>query len=137
MSTETRELSLPALLRRARQCVSLTTIVRASQDSIDDSESCIAEIVSIAGEIAEQLYRHFLHTVGGGDTAVTAFGVAGKLDATLAAAAELALRIEATSDDDARDRLNNRVGWLRNAADDLAIELAKLVDQMSVEGGAA
>lgn len=137
MNAETNyRLTPETLLRNAKQCAALTYCIRVSRDDFENDEA-MAELATLAYDLAAGMHRHFLHSASASDTEGKAFGVSGKLYATLAAIDDCAgPRTMETGQPDYAT-VACRVGWLQNAANDLAEELRELIARLNAEGGAA
>ena len=122
-------------LQRARKCAALTMVARDRGNSGAQGEF-EAEISIMARDLAAKINHVFMHSTSGDIGQAQAFATSGKLQATLDCICELnerAERILEIADDAKRDALWCRIGWLHNAADDLAQDLAKALISSSVE----
>ena len=137
MNAETKTRLTPQmLLRNAKQCAALTGCIRVSRDDFENDEA-IAELATLAYDLASGMHLYFLHSTAASNTEGRAFGVSGKLYSTLAAIDEIAGPDTTASGQREYETVACRVGWLQNAADDLAKELLGLVRELQAEGGAA
>ena len=115
------------LLQHARQCAALTTVARDRGNAGAQGEF-ETEISILARDLAAKINHVYMHSTSGDIGQARAFATSGKLQATLECICELndrAERILEIADDAERDALWCRIGWLHNAADDLARSLTQ------------
>lgn len=130
-------LTTTAVLRKAKQLAALTSFIRdeAWGYTIDSRES---ELVGLAEDLAAGVYDHFGNSPSPASaTGRAAYGASGKLAAVITSIAHACDTAIAATNDDERDALASRIGWLQLNAGEIAEELASHVEQLCAEGAAA
>ena len=126
-----------SILRKAKQLAALTSFIRDEFGgcTIESRES---ELVGLAQDLAAGIYDHFGNSPSPESGAArAAYGASGKLAAVITSIAHACDTAMAATDDDERDTLAHRIGWLQINAGEIAEELTNHVEQTCVEGGAA
>lgn len=135
--TARSNLPLSAILKEAKQLAALTSFIRDEFGgcTIESRES---ELVGLAQNLAAGIYDHFGNSPSPASaTARAAYGASGKLAAVITSIAHACDTAMAATNDDERDALASRIGWLQLNAGEIAEELASHVEQLCAEGAAA
>ena len=129
--------SLPttAILREAKQLAALTSFVRDEFGgcAIESRES---ELVGLADDLATGIYDYFRNSPTSGQAGAV-YGASGKVAAVVTSIAHAIASAPLAADDEARDALAARIGWLQLSASEIAEDLACHLEQLCAEGGAA